>query len=267
MTGTITVGANVGIFAMPDVQVIQGDFIVDGAAGLVSISAPKLRSISGKMELHGLIILQTLSCPQLSKVGTINWVTLPALKALEFTTSVTECLEVLITDTQLTTLEGIDLQTARIFNVNNNKQLKNVNVGLHNCTDALSVEFNSKNVEVAFPELVWAMNITLRDASSASFPKLETVNKTLACINNTFESVEFPVLTHVGQSFTFNSNTKLTNLTASQLETVGGTFQLANNTKLNNINGFKSLETVEGSVDMSGSFTKYVLKIYFQVKF
>lgn len=254
--GTITVGSNVGNFAMPDVQVINGDFIADGAAGLVSITAPSLRSISGQFRLNGLIILGTLSCPQLSKVGTIAWSTLPALRALEFTTEVTDCTSVLITDTLLGSLDGINLKTAKSFNVNNNKQLKDVTVALYNVTDALSIEFNSKNVAVAFPDLVWARNITVRDAGSISFPVLSYVNQTMAFVNNTFESAVFPELVSVGQSFTFNSNVKLTNITANKLETIGGTFQLANNTQLTMIDGFTSLLTVEGSIDFSGSYTK-----------
>lgn len=254
--GSVTVGSNVAIFAIPDVQVISGDLIIAGAAGLVSISGPRLRTISGDFRLTGLTILSTLSFPQLSKVGTINWVTLPALRALEFTTEITDCSEVLITDTLLSSLDGINLDTAKIFNINNNRQLKTVNVALGNVSDALSVEFNSKNVDVSFPNLVWAMNITVRDAGSASFPKLESVNQTIAFIENTFESVSFPVLTEVGQSFTFNNNNKLTNITANKLETIGGTFQLANNTNLVEIEGFSSLATVEGSIDFSGSFTK-----------
>lgn len=262
--GSITVGSNVMNLILPDgLQTIDGDFTVNGAAGLVSISASSLRSISGNFRLQGLIVLQTLSCPKLSKVGTINWVTLPALKALDFATEVTECSEVLITDTQLNSLDGINLQTAKIFNINNNKYLKTVNVALGNVSDALSIEFNSKNVDVSFPQLTWAMNITVRDAGSVSFPKLVSVNQTIAFINNTFPAASFPMLTQVGQSFTFNSNTKLTNVTADKLETIGGTFQLANNTQLINIDGFDSLTTVAGSVDFSGSFTKYVLHIYF----
>lgn len=203
-------------------------------------------------------MLQTLSCPQLSQVGTINWVTLPSLRALDFTSEVTECSEVLITDTRLNSLDGINLRTARIFNINNNKDLKAVDVALGNVSEALLIEFNSKNVNLAFPDLVWARNITIRDAGSVSFPQLEEVNQTIAFINNTFTECAFPRLTEVGGSFAFNSNSKLSNISAERLETIGGTFQLANNTKLVNINGFGALSIVEGSIDFSGSFTKYV---------
>lgn len=235
-------------------QEIQGDLDIKGVSGLTSISAPKLNSISGGFNLQELTVLQTLSCPALTKVGTINWVTLPALKALEFTAEVTECQEVLITDTWLTSLDGINLVTADIFNINNNKYLKTVNVALGNVTGALSVEFNSKGVDVSFPDLVWAMNITIRDAGSVSFPKLTEVNSTIAFINNTFTECQFPALTEVGQSFAFNSNTQLTNITATKLESIGGTFQLANNTKLLRIDSFEALTTVDGSIDFSGAF-------------
>jgi hypothetical protein len=253
--GTITVGSGVVNFSMSDVQNIQGDLNIKGASGLTLISCPQLQSISGGFNLQELTILQTLSCPSLTQVGTINWVTLPAWNALEFTAEVTQCTEVLITDTILTSLDGINLVTADMFNINNNKYLKTVNVALNNVTGALSIEFNSKDVDVSFPDLAWAMNITVRDAGSVSFPKLQGVNSTIAFINNTFTDCQFPALTQVGQSFAFNSNSQLTNITASKLETIGGTFQIANNTKLLRIDSFQDLTSVDGSVDFSGAFT------------
>lgn len=253
--GDVTIGEGVGILSIPSLQTLNGDFIINGATGLTSISAPMLRSISGEWTMQELTILSSVSFAALTSVGTINWQTLPALKALDFTSGVTKCDEVKITDTILTTLNGIQLQTATNFNVNNNKYLKEVNVALGNVSNALNIEFNSKGVDVAFPNLVWAKNITIRDAGSVSFPKLESVNGTIAFINNTFSSAEFPELTEVG-GFAFNSNSQLSNVSALNLETIGGTFQLANNTKLTNIDGFPALATVDGSVDFSGSFTK-----------
>lgn len=253
--GSITVGSNVVNLSLSDLQTLQGDLNIKGASGLVSISCPQLQSISGAFNLQELTILTTLSCPSLTKVGSINWVTLPALKALEFTAEVTECPSVLITDTTLTTLDGINLTEADIFNVNNNNYLKTVDIALGNITGALSVVANSKGVNVSFPNLEWAMNITVRDAGSISIPNLKVVNSSIAFVNNTLTDCQFPVLTQVGQSFTFNSNTKLTNITANKLESIGGTFQIANNTQLIRIDGFESLASVDGSIDFSGDFT------------
>ena len=254
--GDVTVGTGVTNLSLSSIQTIEGGLTIKGAAGLISIDCPMLRQIEGAFTLTGLTILSTLSMPSLTKVGSISWTTLPALSSLTFTKGVTEAASVLITDTDLNSLDGINLVTASIFNINNNKRLKVVNVSLGNVTQALSVEFNAKSVNCSFPNLVWANNITLRDAGEASFPNLESVNNSASFINNTFTSVDFPELTKVGQSFAFNSNGALTNVTANSLESVGGTFQLANNTNWKIVDSFTSLKTVSGSIDLSGVFTK-----------
>lgn len=257
--GNVAIGEGVVALSIASLQTLNGDLTISGATGLTSISAPMLRSISGTWTMKELTILSSVSCASLTSVGNINWQTLPALKALDFTSGVAKCDEVLITDTILTSLNGIQLQTVTNFNINNNKYLKEVNVALGNVSNALNIEFNSKGVNVAFPDLVWAKNITIRDAGSVSFPKLESVNGTIAFINNTFTDAAFPELTEVGGSFAFNSNSQLSNVSAVNLETIGGTFQLANNTKLTDIDGFPALTTVDGSVDFSGSFTNATL--------
>jgi hypothetical protein len=223
---------------------------------LTSIDCPKLRQIEGAFTLKSLTILTTLSMPELVKVGKIDWITLPALTRLTFTKGVTEAASVDISDTNLDSLDGISLVTTKTFNINNNRYLKIVNIALANVSEGLSVEFNSKSVNCSFPNLIWATNITIRDAGDVRFPQLSNVNGSIAFINNTFETVEFPELTKVGQSFAFNSNTRLTNVTANKLESIGGTLQLANNTEYKIVKGFASLKTVIGSIDMSGTFTK-----------
>ncbi|KAL7271574.1 cell wall protein Ecm33 [Rhizina undulata] len=256
LSGDLTIsGTAFTTVDLTGISSITGDLVITGATALVSVTAPDLRTISGTFTLNGLTVLTTLSMAELVSVGSINWVTLPALQGLQFTKGVTSATDVLITDTQLSSLDGISLTTASTFDVNNNRYLKTVNVALTNVTEALSVEFNGKSVNASFPDLVWARNITIRDAGSISFPKLVTVNNSIALVNNTFTDAEFPDLTSVGQSFAFVSNSLLTNISCPELTSIGGTFQLANNTDLAVIDGFAKLETVGGSIDFSGVFT------------
>jgi len=257
--GDVTIGEGLTTLSLPSVQTIEGDLTIKGAVGLTSVDCPMLRRIEGDFVMQGLTVLSSLSMPELIKVGTISWTTLPALSQLTFTKGVTEASSVLITDTNLGSLTGISLVTAKTFNINNNKYLNVVDVALGNVSEALSVEFNGKSLNCSFPRLVWATNITIREAGQVSFPKLTNVNNSIAFIQNNFESVSFPELEKVGQSFAFNSNTKLTNVTANDLESVGGTFQFANNTKFQKLDGFRSLKTVGGSVDLSGTFTNATL--------
>lgn len=235
---------------------ITGDLIIDGAVGLTGFSAPGLKTIGGSFKLNGLTVLSTLSCPELVSVGDIAWSTLPALQSLSFTKKVSKANTVLITDTLLTSLEGINLVTAERFNINNNRYLRSVNVALGNVTDVLIIEANGKGVNASFPNLKWANNITVRDAGDVYFPVLEEVKSTAAFVNNTFETVSFPELTQVGESLAFVSCSRLTKISANELEEVGGTFQLANNTKLAVVEDFDKLAVVGGAVDISGVVTK-----------
>ena len=216
-----------------------------------------MATIDGDFQLKGLTVLSALNMPSITKVGKIDWQTLPALKTLGFGQGITEAGSVRITDTMLSSLEGLKLTSVSTFDINNNKFLKSVEVQLTSVTEALTIAFNGKGVEASFPELKWAKNVTVRDAGLISFPKLEKVNSSIAFVNNTFEDAAFPKLKSAGD-FSMISCIKLTNLTANVLEEVEGTFLLANNTKLAKATNFKKLATVLGSIDVSGALTEYV---------
>jgi hypothetical protein len=255
--GSIIVGEDVTKFSLESVQGIEGDLVIEKATKLTSIDMPACRFINGNFKLTGLTILNTLSAPQLAKVGSIEWVTLPALQELTFTKQVTEAENVLISDTQLGSLEGINLKSVGTFDINNNKQLRKVELQLQNVTEALKIEFNKfggKSVSISLPNLHNVRNATFRDAQSISVPSLTEVENSIAFVNNTFEELFLPNLTTVGESIAWVSNTKLTNISAPLLTEVGGTFQIANNTKLTNVDGFPALKSVGGAIDMAGTF-------------
>lgn len=259
LEGDLTIGEDLTMLELPNLQQIKGDFIATSASELVSIDMDKLRSIGGEFRLQELTSLTTLKCPSLTRVGDITWITLPKLIALNFDAQVTEAKNVRISDTQLNSLQGINLRTAVRFNIDNNKYLKTVSVGLTNVSEALSLEFNSKQIQVAFPNLVWANNITLIDANSVSLPSLKHVNGSMNFGNNSLTSIVCKNLTEVEQTLAFSGNTKLTELDFPQLVTIGGGFKIHNNTELTTIDGFPKLETVRGAVDFVGNFNNATL--------
>jgi len=258
--GKLVLGENVTQIILPTgMHTIAGDLICQGAEDLTSLSGPSLRTIGGQFNLKGLIRLSSLSFPMLSSVKTVAWETLPNLRSLDFTTEITQAESVSIENTILTSLQGINLVQAKRFRVTNNKYLKEVKVNLGNVTDILDVNFNAKGVIASFPELRWAQNISLGDAGSASFPKLEEVKSSISFVNNTLQEIYLPKLGKVGQSFAVVSCSSLTNLTVPSLVSVGGTFQIANNTMLGSVTGFPKLKTVGGAVDLSGNFKEAAL--------
>lgn len=242
-----------------NIQSLQGSIIANNITGLVSISAPNLANISQSLELNILQSLNAVTFPLLTKVGTLSLVTLNSLNKLSFLTGVTEANNVIISDTSLTTLEGIDLTTVETFNINNNKFLTNLNFNLQSVSNILDFSSTGQMVQVTFPELIWANNMTIRDASLISLPNITTVNSTLSFTNNTIQSISCPNLGLVGGSLAIVSNSQLSNASFPLLQNIGGGFQIANNTALLSIDGFPNVNNIGGAIDFVGNFDNATL--------
>jgi hypothetical protein len=237
---------------------INGSLICRNAVGLTSIEAPNLATIDKAFILDGLTILDTLKFPALSSVGAIEWRALPALQELAFTSGVKRASEVRVENTNLKSLDGINLEQVRIFEVFNNPYLAKLELQLGNITQALTVGANSRDIQVSFPNLEWAYNMTFRNCSSVDLPSLSSVNGSMGFFENYFESFSAPQLTQTGPGgfLVFVDNQRLMNISLPKLKTIGGTYQIANNTQLKIIDGFQQLSTVGGAIDFSGNFTK-----------
>lgn len=221
-----------------------------------SLSAGNLESIKGQFNLDSLTILSSLSFPLLTDVGSIVWTALPALQGLSFTTGVQTASELNIQNTQLNSLDGIDLQVVDTVYIVNNNYLEDINMQLGNVTDSLTLAANGKNVSAIFPNMLWANNMTFRNVSQVSIPSLASVNGSLGFYSNEFSMLSAANLTKVGGSLSFVSNPDLTNISMPALTTVTGGFQVANNTELDIVESFPKLATVGGALDFYGNFTK-----------
>jgi len=248
-----------GSITLDGVQRITGNFVCNGATNLTSLEANDLAEIDGEFALNGLTILSTLNMPSLAKVDNINWVALPGIQQLTFTHGVTEAGNVTISNTQLNTLDGINLETVEIFNINNNPYLGDIDMQLANVTQALNIAANGRNLKASFPNLQFAFNMTFRNCSDVSMPSLSSVNGSLGFYSNYFTDFAAPNLTATGQDLVFDDNPSLTNISLPLLKTINGGYQIANNTELKNINGFQKLSVVAGALDFSGNFTSVSL--------
>lgn len=224
---------------------------------MTSLSGKDLNSIGGSMSLTSLTILSTLSFPQLTSVKSIQWAHLTALQQLGFTAGITTAESVLITDTQLSTLDGIDLKTVESLDINNNQYLTVINTDIVNITASLDINANAQSLKVEFPKLTFAFNMTLRNISSISIPLLESVNTTLGFYGNYMTDIKAPNLTSVGGDLAIVGNGQLQNISFPELTTVSGGVTIANNSNLMSIDGFTSLKTT-GAINMSGNFSTYV---------
>lgn len=230
--------------------------IANNVTQLTQISGGDLETITDSFNLNQLTILSTLNFPRLTNVDTIDWEALPALQGLSFTTGVQTAASVSIQNTQLNSLDGINLQVVDDFYVANNPYLNDIEMQVGNITTRLVLEANGRNVSAIFPNLIWAFNMTFRNVSEISIPSLASVNGSMGFYSNEIESLMAPNLTTVGGSLSFVSNSNLQNISMPALTTISGGFQIANNTAYDNVNGFNKLKTVGGALDFNGNFTK-----------
>lgn len=246
--------------AINGVQQITGDLTCMNAGSLTELSADQLGTIGGKFNLQNLTILSTLAFSSLNNVNEIYWQGLPALQGLNFPVGVSKAQNVLISNTQLNSLDGIELDTIGNFDIDNNPYLNTVNVNsITTITGSLTVSANYKNLAITFDNLQSANNMTFRNVSSIVMPSLYQVNGSLGFYSDTFQSFSAPNLTSTGGALAFVDCPQLSNISMPKLTEVGGGFLIANNTNLKSIDGFPKLQTIVGALDFAGTFDKYAV--------
>lgn len=254
-SGDLVITGSIPTAVLNGIQAISGSLTIQNATDLTSFSAPSLQEIDQSFVVNIANRLNDMNCPELTKVGTINWVAMPQLQQLTFTKGVSTASSITISDTGLTSLSGITVNNVATFDINNNQYLQTINVDLETVSNELSLSYNSNSVAASFPNLQWANNVTFQDISSISLPNITTVNASMGFINNTLTGLSFPQLTNVGQSLSIISNNQLTNASFPALTAIGGGFIIANNTALSQIGGFPLVESVGGAIDFVGNFS------------
>lgn len=207
-------------------------------------------------DLEELQIMSSLQMPYFNAVNQIRWIALPALQSLNFAQGVTQANQIYISNTGLTDLKGIELTAVGSMDVNNNQYLKTINVNnLKNVTSALAFSANGPNLEINFPNLGTAANLTFRNVSSISMPSLSTVGGSMGFYSNYFTEFSAPNLTSTGNTIAFVDSPSLSDVEFPMLQTVGGGLLLANNSELSGINGFPELSTINGDINFYGTFS------------
>lgn len=240
-------------------QKIDGNLTITDSTDLAQIAFSSLKEITGAFVLSFLSGLASVNMPSLSTVNQINLTALPLLQALNFgSVGVTKAQSILITNTGLGSLDGFNnLESVDALNINNNQALQNVTMTkIDRIKTFLEIVDNNgltTGLNVFFPLLQTAQNITFRNCSDIKLPALQNVTDELGFYGNDFTSFSAPNLTTV-RGLAFVANAELTNISLPSLTTINGTYLIANNTKLNKIDGFQNLGVVGGALDFSGTF-------------
>ncbi|EJT77614.1 hypothetical protein GGTG_02720 [Gaeumannomyces tritici R3-111a-1] len=236
---------------------IEGDLTVQGNKNLRSLESDTIQTIKGKFTLASLEKLDTLKFDRLGEVGEIAWQTLPQLAGLGFgTVGVTKAKKVIISDTFLNSLDGLNLVTVDFMDLNNNGRLLKHVSKLANLTTLLKLQANGRNeLQWEMPELLWAANLTIANVSTFTVPKVKEINGSLRFDTNKIVSFDAPNLTKAGADISFVGNAALSNISFPQLTTVGGSLTIANNTALERLDTMPKLQQVGGAVRLRGNFS------------
>ena len=261
INGDVVIGSEASnTVALNGPRSVTGSFRASNATQLFSISSNSIESIGGTFELNGLEQLSTLSFEQLTSVGDIKWTALGNLGTLTFPATVSTAKSVVITNTFLSTLDGINLDSVDTLDISNNRRLTRFSTQVKSISSLINIATNNADLSVELPNLIWAKEMTFRNLSSVSIPSLAVVNGSLGFYATYMESLSAPNLTTVGNfgsaqgSLSFVANEALANVTLPKLSSIGGAALIANNTVLQDIS-LPELTQVAGAVDFSGVFT------------
>lgn len=252
--GNIVIDGPLTSANIPGIQMLQGSLIVKNITDLTSITAPDLVNITGALTLEILQSLSVVSFPKLKSAGDITFVTLTSLDTFQLDSGITSAKSLIISDTTIKSIAGISLETVDTLNINNNKFLTTLDFNLQSVSNILELSSTASNVEVSFPYLQWANNVTLRDIVSVSLPNVTAINSTLSFTNSSLQEISCPFLKTIGGSLAIVSNNQLTNTSFPSLTTISGGFQVANNSHLAAIEGFPVLQKIGGAIDVVGAF-------------
>jgi hypothetical protein len=254
-SGSIAIATGAaGDIALNGIKKIAGTLSATNNSGVTTLSGDSLESID-QFELTDVTSLDTISFPQLTTVKTLQWISVSVLANLDFASLLSKADGIDIENTNLLSLQGIDLETVGDVKIVNNRFITEIAMQVTNITGALIFEGNNAQLAVKLEKLKSANNLTFQGCSSVSLPALQSLNDSLVLLKNTFESFSIPNVTKIGNSLIINDNTQLTNLTLPQLATVSKALQIANNTELNKIS-LPKLTKIGADLDFHGNFSE-----------
>jgi hypothetical protein len=235
---------------------IGGSLIVKNNGLIQSLGSSSLQTINNDFQLQNATSLTSVAFPKLGEVGSITWFTLNKLPEPTFgTPGITKAKSVVIQDTFLTNVDGVNVQDVTDLKLANNRRLSRFSSSIKTLSNVLEITANGLDLDVSMPNLEWIANMTIANVSSFAVPSLKAVNGSMRFDSNYFESFLAPNLTELQDGdLSFISNAKLTNISFPLLKSIGGGLTIANNTQLEKVDGLGALEDVGGAIIMRGSF-------------
>lgn len=242
------------IIQLDKLQEINGNFIILKSPKLVRIEIPNLVKISNELKIHQLTSLSLISFPKLNYVKSLNWKVLPILSNIRFSNEISNVENIRISDTSLIGFTGFQTKTVKNLDINNNRFLEVVNSNVENIQGKLHIVSNAKNMKVHLPNLSTVNNISINDVAELNLSNLTEINESFSLVNNQIANLKLPNLNKVGGTFSLLKNHELQNVDLSKLTEINGGLMLINNTKIKDVSFLKSLQIIDGGLEINGNF-------------
>ena len=250
------------IVDLGNIEVIDGNLVLENSANIVRIDCPKLNTIKGEFKIQVLTSLTSIHLRELHTVQKIYWRVVPILSTVEFVKGLSKIEEVTISDTSLVGFEGFSggkVEQLKVFNINNNRFMETINCNIQSVSEQLSIQSNAKEIQVNMDKLVWANNMTVRDTSMLSSPNLQYVNNSLEFISNHFTEIDLPKLKAIGGTLRLDNNKVLSKIDMNNVSDVFGGVMITSNNNLEKVTFLKSLQQIGGGIHFTGSMKEIEL--------
>ncbi|KAK7731468.1 protoplasts-secreted [Botryosphaeria dothidea] len=258
-TGDVTIATSAtGDFSLDDIEEITGTFTAFHVDQLTGLSADSLKSV-GNFNASQLTILSSLNFPRWTSVEKFELLSLPSLSQLSFTTGLSGVDSLDIQNTFLSTVDGIEPSPeVSSIRIRYNNYMQDIDLPVERITDSLEIASNGDKLRITLKKLESAGSITIRNASEIEVPTLTSVDGSLTIgtgrNGRSSDDLDLSKLETVGGDLAIIDESKLTSIDLSALRSVGGDLTISS-TNVSSFD-FPSLETVEGTLFLNGTFSE-----------
>ncbi|CEG77736.1 hypothetical protein RMATCC62417_12435 [Rhizopus microsporus] len=258
--GNIVVdNTGVGSLTLHGVELLEGDLIVTSNDALQSFSIPKLQGVNGELKFANNKLLGSLDMRELYAVRSLEVSVHPALNELKFPKGLTEAEKITITDTTVTRVDGLKMNSAHDIYISNNIYLKTFALPNVTTLNNVLISANSPTLQVDLSKIQGMREATFRNVAGLNLDGLVKVAGDMSFISNSFETLDLPSVTEILGTLTLQDNMQLNNLSMAKLSHLGGALSVSGNTKLASIQAFANLQQVDGTLDIIGGFDEMQL--------
>ncbi|CAO3649020.1 unnamed protein product [Cunninghamella blakesleeana] len=256
-SGTLSINSTIqgGNVQMNYIEKVKGDILIYNVNDLRTIELSALRSVTGTLKIDNNPQLSNIILSKLTEVNTTIFNGLPSIQSLQFPSVLQEIRRIDVTDTSLSTLDGINATSIDEINIAGNKKLNDIRLShVQSIGKSFYVSKNGDKLSLNLGSLQEIQSGTFESLQDIQLNGLQTVNGGLYFYNNQMRSIDLSNVTQWPGALSIENNANLETVRVTKLEQLGGAITIKNNNRLVFADVFPELSQVGGSMELTGTF-------------